>query len=497
MAKIDLSTITDPISEEQPCGPDLDMEMDMDFMNLIAEAEGDLPTSYFKFVPGDFKFEKYYDRIGEFMDRTHDVRLLVILAKLRILHGDLGGFTEAVVALGSLLTSHWTDAHPQAMDGDLSLRMGYLFTLDDNPNLVLPLQHNVLIRSRRSGTITYRKWQVAHGDVNPREGEDKLDTSAIISALSEADDDEIAKIVANLESVRDALAAIRKIAVEEAGFEAAVSLDRLPPVVDGILAMIAQATGQGEAVEAAEGEAAEDGGGTVLGSVILPPGAATSREEVKEALHLAARYFALNEPSSPIQLLLREAEAAVEKGFYSLVQDLTPATAGSTTVRLGEDPYFTLSIQEMDTRNPAPDYSAEVGEKAAESLEDTGLGDDESVSEEVDDAARSEAAESAEEESAGEAESVAEESTEEVEQAEQQPVENEPAAGEAAPKFWANTRPEAVALMEKVVAYYKVAEPSSPIPLLLQRAIEMSSKSFMEILGSVMPVGSLLSRDID
>ena len=39
MARFDLSTIADPISEEEPCGPDLDDEFDTDFMNFMAEVE--------------------------------------------------------------------------------------------------------------------------------------------------------------------------------------------------------------------------------------------------------------------------------------------------------------------------------------------------------------------------------------------------------------------------------------------------------------------------
>ena len=62
------------------------------------------------------------------------------------------------------------------------------------------------------------------------------------------------------------------------------------------------------------------------------------------------------------------------------------------------------------------------------------------------------------------------------------------------PKFVANSRPEAVALLERVLAYYRVAEPTSPVPLLVERAIELSSKSFIDLLGSVLPEGLLKAK---
>src|SRR5690606_1360370 len=65
----------------------------------------------------------------------------------------------------------------------------------------------------------------------------------------------------------------------------------------------------------------------------------------------------------------------------------------------------------------------------------------------------------------------------------------------ATPKFVVNSRAEAVALLEKVVAYYRVAEPTSPVPLFVERAIDLSSKSFIELLGNVMPEGSLKVKE--
>jgi len=543
MAKIDLSKISEPISDEQPCGPDLDMEFDMDFMNLMAEIDGVLPTSFFRFDPGSLGFEGYYDRLGDQLERTHDLRLLVPLAKLRILQGDLAGCAEAIAAMRDLLTGFWGEVHPQAMDGDYMLRTSQLMTLDDNPNMVLPLQHTTIVRSRRSGPITLRKWQVAQGEVNAREGEDTLDAASITAALAEAEKSEIEKAVASLETIRDALAAIQTTVIAEAGYENAVSLERLPKSVDAMLELIRDATGVGEAADSedaeAEGEAdGAAGGGVALRTVVLPPGAVASRKEVKEALETAHQYFLINEPSNPAQLLLREAIGLVDKGFYAAIYDMIPSQAGYSVFRLGRDPFFELSLPDVDSRNPAPPVPSD--DPDSESWAETGLGDDDEVSgdpeaaEEAEgDAAadETEAEETPEEEAAADTpeEETAEEETAEEETAEEPAAEEVPeeeAAGEEdaaaesgpeetaaeteaaapeaeeeageeaeqGPQFWANTRPEAVALMEKVIAYYKVAEPTSPVPLLLERAIQLSSKNFMELLADVLPAGALSSH---
>ena len=83
------------------------------------------------------------------------------------------------------------------------------------------------------------------------------------------------------------------------------------------------------------------------------------------------------------------------------------------------------------------------------------------------------------------AESDAEEPTEEAE------LESEPESEDTGPRFVANSRPEAIDLMNKVLMFYRVAEPSSPVSLIIERALELSSKNFIELLGNVLPEGSL------
>ena len=235
-----------------------------------------------------------------------------------------------------------------------------------------------------------------------------------------------------------------------------------------------------------------------------------SREQAVEAMHVAARYFALREPSSPVPILLREAQTASAKSFYELVSDLVPDTAGSAFVSLGNEPWFEVYLSTLDARNPAARLRARAGRD--EAAEDTGLGDEHETATdpampadgEVDQTGETDAPTADEDTAAG-----AEEAREEAQEQAAAAAGAEPPSGDAGEaaeaaalppevqdlpgqsKFVANSRPEAVALMEKVLEYYRVAEPSSPVPLLVERAIDLSSKSFIELLGRVLPEGSL------
>jgi type VI secretion system protein ImpA len=56
---LDAGQLSRPISADDPCGPDLDLEGDPDHLNFCARVEGVLPTSYLTFdrTSIDFKTE--------------------------------------------------------------------------------------------------------------------------------------------------------------------------------------------------------------------------------------------------------------------------------------------------------------------------------------------------------------------------------------------------------------------------------------------------------
>ena len=511
MADIDLATITDPISDDMPCGPDLDMEFDGDFMNFEANVGMAWPERYFSWDAATLKGHTYYDQIAELLGRSRDLRLLVPLAKLRILEGDIIGFSEVLDAVHRLLKEHWADVHPQPADF-LELSMGQLSTLNDNASSVLPFHHARIVASRRSGPITYRKWMVATGEVNPREEEDRYDAGTLTAAIAEADSGEVDSVLQALEQARDAVAGIKLVCIQEAGYENAPTLDNLTKAIEGSIAMVEGATGKGDA-PAAEDAPTQDGpgapavaAGTAASVVVqLPAGSIESREDAVEAMHAAAKYFAVFEPSSPVPMLLREAQNAASKSFYELVNDLMPDTASSAFVSLGREPWFEVSLMMLDQRNPAPDYindtPAAQAEEYTSSWESAGLESD-AVSEDgetagndtpVEDAAVPEEAQPETEDSWADFDLNAQPEPEPEVAPEDLATTNEMIEPDpdAAPRFVATSRPEAVDLMNKVLTYYRIAEPSSPVSLIIERALELSSKNFIELLGDVLPEGSL------
>ena len=337
-----------PVSPDAPCGPDLDLEGDADFLKFVAEMEGILPAKpekYYEFKRESVDFRAAFGAADKLFKRTLDARLLVLLAKLSLLNRDLEAFARYVGNLAWALGAHWEGLNPRAEGGDYFLRVSQLETLDDNASIVLPLQYAALVESQREGALCYRDQLVATGVEKPRSvtvfsatGEqettapDKLMPAKTIERLLR--NVEIEKLVASFATVRGlgaSLQSIRSTTAERLGLDKAPQLPKLEKLVAGMTEFLRASLfardptlapapePAKEEKEAAEGEGAAGAAG--------PASAFASRAEVDAALASALGYFAASEPTSPALLLIRQARETLGKNLYEVMRLLAPPHA--------------------------------------------------------------------------------------------------------------------------------------------------------------------------
>ena len=159
---------------------------------------------------------------------TRDIRLLAIEARFQSFVGDLSGFADCIVAIAGLLEKFWADVHPQAYEGDFTLRQNILSGLDDWWQIIQPLQHLPMVRDKRADLVTYRHVAIASGAAQKRANETVLDLAEIHRALSapenRAASDASYKAATNAAA---ALASIRNSFTANAGYEYVPSFDKL------------------------------------------------------------------------------------------------------------------------------------------------------------------------------------------------------------------------------------------------------------------------------
>ena len=237
-----------PISADDPCGLDLDLEGDPDYLNFFAATEGVLPASYYTFNRETIEFPAAFKTIDALLGRTLDVRLLILGAKLAILNRNLEGFAARVGAVAWMLDAYWDECHPRAEGGDFGLRVGQLETLDDGPVALMPLQYAPLLEASRQGPLSYRDHLVATGAAQPRvverlnlQGETETSADEKFMAPAAIDrllrDVEIEKLVKVYETARglaELVAAIRETTKARGGGKATVKLEKLDGVAKGM-----------------------------------------------------------------------------------------------------------------------------------------------------------------------------------------------------------------------------------------------------------------------
>jgi type VI secretion system protein ImpA len=417
-----------PVSPDDPCGPDLDLKGDGDFLNFVAATEGLLPANFYAFQRESIDFLAALQMVDKLLKRTLDVRLLTLAAKLSVLNRDVAGFARFIGSLAWLLSEHWEGAHPRAEGGDYSLRLGQVMALEDNALVLLPLQYARLLELPREGSFSYRDQLAATGAVQPRtvtryNEKGVKETSAdekfvaqktIDKILRDVELDKLAGLVETLRGLSASLDSIKAVTIEHVGYEKAVELPKLDKLVRDMTEFVRAAllTRDPTLAPPLEGATAEAGGEGEAAPAVAAPGAFASRAEVDAALASALGYFALSEPTSPAVLLIRQAREMLGKNLYEVMKLLAPPHADAARVFVGPDSAFTVPVKILAE---APSASFE---RAA----------------------------------------------------------SEPAASRAA----------ALALIDAVAQHMQRAEPSSPVPYLLDRARNLATRDFVSLLHDVL-----------
>lgn len=443
--------ITDPISPDAPCGADLLVEDDPDFLEYFFEAPERMPTKYYDLVreelfdPKSIDFKSEEKQIEALLKRTRDLRLLGIQARFQILAGRLDGFCDAFTAMADLLEAHPSDVHPQ-VKGDNNERRNALEELNTLATVTMPLQYATLVEDRRTGPVNQRMYLLATGQVEPREDEEPGDAGALLGALSnDANRKDVDKAHEKLSTAQDAL--VRIIAATKAQDDSPFTpdLEKLGERLGELLDLIRQArpdlggsSAEGDAIQTdddalpgdepagdadagAIAAAAPVQASTLSGPVVIP-----THSAARTALEVVEQYFATKEPSAAALLLVTQARLLIGKPLVEALDTLLPEHSGQAKIDFGAETGFVISMDRL--RALSSEMRASAGPDPSE------------------------------------------------------------AQGEVPAVI--STRPDAATVIKAVEDFYRRSEPVSPIPILLLKARGFLDKDFHAIVKELMPASS-------
>lgn len=405
------------------CGPDL-FDTDPAFAALMDYCEERLPERFGDFDRTEFDFPDLFGQMDGFLKQSRDIRLLAYLGRFSLLNGNLHQFANTARTIRKLLEDHWDGVQPDDADFDHMERISALEGLNSRPTVFLPLEAVPLLKTRRSGPISYRTIQVAAGNATARPDEHTVSLGAIEAALTsgEMEQDQIDQVLTDLAELPDIFEAISNVCsakIEESGKSAAApSFESLCTLLREMSSELNLRLGRIEPGEDGPGED-EDTQDT---DVSEAEGIADQQQtadlanaaQAKQLLHTVETYFATREPSHPALFLVREAHGLVGRTYLDALKILMPRRFDDVSLLLG-----TSGLQLSNDR--------------LRDLNDSGTGDLGDID------------------------------------------------GYEAPVI--SNRNEAMKAITVVKAYFSANEPTSPIPLLLEEAQNMSSGSFTGLLN--------------
>jgi type VI secretion system protein ImpA len=342
----------------------------------------------------------------------------------------------AVAAIARWLDGFWDDVHPRAAGGDLGPRIAVLGALD-LPTVVFPLQYAPLCEGRRIGAVTYRAWMIAAGEVKPRPGEQKHPSAALTEAIADAAPEELAATRKHVAMLRASLGRIREIFLLQGS---SLGLENLPPLVDKLQGLVDPRAVFDKETAAPAVEGDDDSVRAKERVAAAALGAPASLTEAQQALAAIAAYYSRLEPSSPTLPLVRQAHQLIGKSFFEVMSILVPTQMDKAAFQIGADQFFELPVGKLsklsEAAPPSPDGPNPAGPAA-------------------------------------------------------------PSGGGESPQYRIESRAQAIALLEQVQRFFRHAEPSSPVPMLCDRARALAERDFMGVLREVLPKAALKNFGAD
>lgn len=323
-----------PVSAEAPCGPEL--EYDEEFLALQEslriqhgqEFRRDDGTVIVAEV-ADIRWLDVSERAQALLSRSKDLRVAILLTRALLHVEGYAGIAAGIALILRLLQDYWEGLHPrlEADDGDPIMRLNALAALNARESVLGDLRSSFLIDSSRHGRLRVRDIEVFQGRLTPRPGESKLTQSELQGRLDAA-----SRLSPQL--AMQAAAALDDLDELTAWLGAKVGATRLPDL-SGLRFMLHSVA---VALDRNAGSGPPDCGADSrnpierLNSCQIthgsPPESAMAhvacRQDVVEMLGMLCEYLERNEPTNPVQHILRRARRMMNMNFLELMRNIAP-----------------------------------------------------------------------------------------------------------------------------------------------------------------------------
>lgn len=381
MSVVDLDTLLTPISDDEPCGPDLRGEPD--FRDIE-----DAPAGFASMKPPELL--KVVRNCADMLARSKDQMPAIVAIQAAVRAGDISTTSALIAFIARIADDHWDNFHPGPAEEMAIGRVNELSALSRPAAMLLPLQRLAVATMPLPSTTEYnaailsmaldpvKEWsssdeeklgkQVESGAITAAaarmmkpnqeaarqlrgimiaiaEDERQRDIAAdtLASGFDAAGARPIAEALrASVASRRDELQALSdqiytlgEVFERKMGDSPSLGpvLSQLRLMIEGAASFLERFPDPSAVADAqadAEGAVAGEGGTVMTGGTAAAAARSHSfdvprhRADVQTALDAISRYYTEKEPTSPVPLMLQRVSRWVDLDFYALIKEISP-----------------------------------------------------------------------------------------------------------------------------------------------------------------------------
>lgn len=333
-----------PVSPEQPCGPDLSYDPSFDALEVLLKGKPEVEIGTVQKPAEPPDWVELRKQSIEFLGRSKHLRIAVMFCGSLLKTGGIPGFRDGLQYIQKLLEQYWAPIYPlldPEDNNDPEIRLNILRTLTLERGAMaagwLAISDYIftseLCRPKGMPPITFDQYLTARQNQAEPAAAAKLE-AAIRSVGSEA-------AAAQHKSVTEALEAVHGIdqfLTNTLGATNAISFEVLEKALRELLGLLAPFL-PGAAPESGVALAAPDGSSPAAGTestgTVSVRGPVKSREDVVKVIDSICAYYDQIEPASPVPYLLRRVQKMVTMNFIQTVQELNIASVDTLRPSMG------------------------------------------------------------------------------------------------------------------------------------------------------------------
>lgn len=330
MAVLDLESLLKPVSDDAPCGRDLEYEEPFLSLQELARGKPEQVIGDQVRPAQEPAWPKVREAAEGLFSSTKDLRVAGILHMSLLKTAGVAGLESGLALMHGMLDRYWDHLFPMLDaddDNDPTFRVNSLIAAIVSEEALATLRLAPLVESRQFGKHSLRAYRIATGTLRVDSAETvdpAQELARIEGAFGDVPTEALSATAALLNAAGEHLNGIQHILLDKADGipddlkTLAADLREMKSLLDGQLAK----RGVDAGAAAAEGST-EAGGGAETSSQPIS-GAIRNRSDVITTIDKICDYYARSEPSSPVPLLLQRAKRLVNKDFMDILRDLAP-----------------------------------------------------------------------------------------------------------------------------------------------------------------------------